>query len=116
MIDSLSDYITKIKKDNDLLLSVLEEVDNGEIEQNKYENAFKIVKKQVNLCNEHLSKFKKECVNNQKQDHEPDVFLPLCANYSRHAKYIDFFEIVHPNRHNIGCDLLKKSIVFNEAR
>jgi len=77
MIDSLSDYITTIKKDNDLLLSALEEVANGEIEKSKYENAyenaFKIVKKQANLCNEHLSKFKIEGVNNQEQDHEPDA-------------------------------------------
>lgn len=73
MIDSLSDSITTIKKDNDLLLSVLEEVDNGEIEKNKYENAFKIVKKQANLCNEHLSKFKIDGISNQERDHEPDA-------------------------------------------
>ena len=73
IIDSLSDYITTIKKDNDLLRSALEEVANGEIEKSKYENAFKIVKKQANLCNEHLSKFKIEGVNNQEQDHEPDA-------------------------------------------
>ncbi|MCK4822069.1 methyl-accepting chemotaxis protein [bacterium] len=73
MIDSLSDYITTIKKDNDLLLSALEDVDNGELEKNKYENAFNIVKKQANLCNEHLSKFKIDGINNQEQDHEPDL-------------------------------------------
>ena len=73
MIDSLSDYITKIKKDNDRLLSALEEVDNGKIEKNKYENAFNIVKKQANLCNEHLSKFKIDGISNQEKDHEPDL-------------------------------------------
>ncbi len=73
MIDSLSDYITTIKKNNDLLLSALEEVANGEIEKSKYENAFKIVKKQANLCNEHLSKFKIDGISNQEQDHEPDA-------------------------------------------
>jgi len=73
MIDFLSDYITKIKKDNDLLLSVLEEFDNGEIEKNKYENAFKIVKKQANLCNVHLSKFKIDGISNQERNHEPDA-------------------------------------------
>lgn len=73
MIDSLSDYITTIKKDNDLLLSALEDVDNGELEKNKYENAFNIVKKQANLCNEHLSKFKIEGINHQERNHEPDA-------------------------------------------
>lgn len=73
MIDFLSDYITKIKKDNDLLLSVLDEFDNGEIEKNKYENAFKIVKKQANLCNVHLSKFKIDGISNQERNHEPDA-------------------------------------------
>ncbi len=73
MIDFLSDYITKIKKDNDLLLSVLGEFDNGEIEKNKYENAFKIVKKQANLCNVHLSKFEIDGISNQERNHEPDA-------------------------------------------
>ena len=73
MIDSLSDYITRIKKDNDLLLSALEEVANGKVEKDKYENAFNIVKKQANLCNEHLSKFKVDGISNQERDHEPDA-------------------------------------------
>lgn len=73
MIDSLSDYITTIKKNNDLLLLALEKVANGEIEKSKYENAFKIVKKQANLCNEHLSKFKIDGISNQERDHEPDA-------------------------------------------
>jgi methyl-accepting chemotaxis protein len=73
MIDSLSDYITTIKKDNDRLLSALEEVGSGETEKNTYENAFKIVKKQANLCNEHLSKFKIAGISHQERDHEPDA-------------------------------------------
>jgi hypothetical protein len=73
MIDSLSDYITTIKKDNDRLLSALEEVANGETEKDTYENAFKIVKKQANLCHVNLSKFKIGGVSDQEKDHEPDA-------------------------------------------
>ena len=77
MIDAISDYVTTIKKDNDLLLSALEEVANGGIEISEYENAFKIVKKQANLCNEHLSKFKIEGINNEEQTHKSEAcFLP----------------------------------------
>ena len=73
MIDALSGYITTIKKDNDLLLSTLEEVAKGEIEISEYENTFKIVKKQANLCNEHLSKFKIEGIDNQEETHKCDA-------------------------------------------
>jgi methyl-accepting chemotaxis protein len=72
MIDSLSDYITTIKKENDRLLSALEEVANGKTEKDTYENAFKIVKKQANLWNEHLSKFKIDGMSDQERDHESD--------------------------------------------
>lgn len=58
MIDFLSDHITAIKKDNERLISALNEVETGKMEKNKYENALNTVKKQANLCNEHLSKFK----------------------------------------------------------
>jgi methyl-accepting chemotaxis protein len=58
MIDFLSDHITAIKKDNERLISALKEVDTGKMEKNKYENALNTVKKQANLCHEHLSKFK----------------------------------------------------------
>ncbi|MGD9278976.1 MAG: methyl-accepting chemotaxis protein [Desulfobacterales bacterium] len=73
MIDFLSDHITAIKKDNDRLLSVLKEVDTGKMEKNKYENALNTVKKQANLCNEHLSKFKIDGINNPERHHEPDA-------------------------------------------
>jgi len=73
MIDFLSDHITAIKKDNDRLLSVLKEVDTGKMEKNKYENALNTVKKQANLCNEHLSKFKIDSINNPERRHEPDA-------------------------------------------
>ncbi len=73
MIDFLSDHITTIKKDNDLLLSALDEVANGKVEKETYENAWNIVKKQANLCNEHLSKFKIDGISNQERDHEPDA-------------------------------------------
>ncbi len=73
MIDSLSDYITTIKKDNDRLLSALEKVANGKVEKDKHENAFNMVKKQANLCNVHLSKFKIDGMSDQEKDHEPDA-------------------------------------------
>ena len=73
MIDSLSDYITTIKNDNDQLLSALKEVDNDKMEKNKYENALNRVKKQANLCNEHLSKFKIDAISNPERDHESDA-------------------------------------------
>ena len=60
MIDFLFDHIKEIRKNNDRLLSALEEFDNGKMEKNKYEDALNRVKKHANLCNEHLSKFKIE--------------------------------------------------------
>jgi methyl-accepting chemotaxis protein len=58
MIDFLSDHITAIKKDNDRLLSALKEVDPDKVEKNECKSALNRIKKQANLCNEHLSKFK----------------------------------------------------------
>ena len=73
MIDSLSHYITTIKKHNDRLLSIIKEVDNGKMEKNEYESALNRVKKQANLCNDHLSKFKIDVINDSEPDHEPDL-------------------------------------------
>jgi len=73
MIDFLSDHITAIKKDNERLISALEEVANGKLEKDKYENAFNMVKKQANLCNVHLSKFKIDGMSDQERDREPDA-------------------------------------------
>jgi hypothetical protein len=73
MIDSLSHCITTIKKHNDRLLSIIKEVDNGKMEKNEYESALNRVKKQANLCNDHLSKFKIDVINDSEPDHEPDL-------------------------------------------
>jgi methyl-accepting chemotaxis protein len=57
-IDFLSDHIMTLKKDNDHLLSAIEDMSGVEVERAKYQNAIETLRKQANICHEHLSVFK----------------------------------------------------------
>ena len=58
MIDFLSDRIMILKNDHDLLLSALNDAPKDKMERAEYQNVLKGLKKQVDICNEHLSIFK----------------------------------------------------------
>jgi len=60
MIDSLSDHIMTLKRDNDHLLSAIESMSGVEVEQAEYQSAIETLKKQADICQEHLSVFKIE--------------------------------------------------------
>jgi methyl-accepting chemotaxis protein len=60
MIDFLSDHIMTLKKDNDHLLSAIEDRSGVEIEQGDYQKTLETLKKQADICQEHLSVFKIE--------------------------------------------------------
>jgi len=57
MLDSLTDSLSKIKKENTLLLSELEQMINKQTEKETIVNALKNVKRRADLSNNHLSKF-----------------------------------------------------------
>jgi methyl-accepting chemotaxis protein len=83
MMDALSDHIRKMKTANDLLLSALEDVENSDAEKGTSEYVLDIVKKQANLCNEHLSNFKLQGNNDQKQPHTSTGQTHLNPNTGR---------------------------------
>jgi len=60
MIDSLSDHIMTLKKDHDGLLSAIEDMSVVEVERAEYQNAIEMLKKQAEICQNHLSVFKIE--------------------------------------------------------
>jgi methyl-accepting chemotaxis protein len=60
MIDSLSDHIMTLKRDNDHLLSAIEGMSGVEVERAEYQNAIERLKKQAHIYHEHLSVFKTE--------------------------------------------------------
>ena len=60
MIDSLSDHIMTLKKDHDQLLSAIEDMSGVEVERAEYQNAIETLKKQAEICQNHLSVFKIE--------------------------------------------------------
>ncbi len=65
MIDSLSDHIMTIKKDHDQLLSTLKKESGIEMEKTEYQNTLETLKKQVDICQKHLSVFKIDGMNDQ---------------------------------------------------
>jgi signal transduction histidine kinase len=60
MIDFLSDHIMTLKKDNDHLLSAIENMSGVEVDRAEYQNAIETLKKKADICQEHLSVFKIE--------------------------------------------------------
>ena len=60
MIDFLSDHIMTLKKDTDHLFSAIEGMSGVEVEIAEYQSAIETLKKQADICQEHLSVFKIE--------------------------------------------------------
>jgi len=60
MVDFLSDHIMTFKKDYGRLISTLNEMSGSEMAQAEYQKALETIKKQVDICHNHLSIFKIE--------------------------------------------------------
>jgi signal transduction histidine kinase len=73
MIDGLSEHIMILRKDHDRLFSALESMSGAEMERCEYQNALETLKKQVDICHEHLSIFKLDSISDRENKHRPDV-------------------------------------------
>jgi len=73
MIDSLSDHIMTLKKDHEQLLSKLNEVSGSEMERAEYQNALETIRKQAEICQNHLSVFKIDGKDDRESEHMSDV-------------------------------------------
>jgi methyl-accepting chemotaxis protein len=73
MIDSLSDHIMTLKNDHDRLLSTLKEVSGSEMERAEYQNALEALRKQADICQNHLSVFKIDSKSDRESEHRSDV-------------------------------------------
>lgn len=69
MIDSLSGLITILKKDHDRLLSALEDIPGAVTTQDEYQNLIEKLKKQADICDKHLSRFKIDDINDRENQH-----------------------------------------------
>jgi len=58
MIDFLTDHIMALKKDHEQLLSTLNGVSGSQTERAEYQNALETMRKQAEICQNHLSVFK----------------------------------------------------------
>ena len=63
MVDSLSGRIMILKRDHDRLLSALEDMSKAEMAQDEYQNVLETLKKQADICIQHLSEFKIDAIN-----------------------------------------------------
>jgi len=73
MIDFLSDHIMTLKKDHEQLLSKLNEVSGSEMERAEYQNALETIRKQAEICQNHLSVFKIDGKDDRESEHMSDV-------------------------------------------
>jgi methyl-accepting chemotaxis protein len=73
MIDSLSDHIMTLKKDNDHLLSAIEGMPGVEVGQAEYQSAIEKLKKQAEISQNHLSVFKIDGKDDREREHMSDV-------------------------------------------
>jgi methyl-accepting chemotaxis protein len=73
MIDSLSEHIMALKRDYGLLLSALEDMSKAETDQDEYQNILETLKKQADICDQHLSKFKIDDARDRENRHRSDV-------------------------------------------
>jgi len=67
MIDFLSDHIMTIKKDHDLLIATLEDVTACEMAPTENQNTLNTLKKQADICHQHLSVFKIEDISDREK-------------------------------------------------
>ena len=58
MLDFLSDHIMTFKKDHSRLISTINEVAGSEMERDEYQKALETIRKQADICDNHLSIFK----------------------------------------------------------
>ena len=65
MIDFLSDHIRTLKKDHEHLLSTINEVSGSQMELSENQNVHEALKKQADICHQHLSIFKIDGMNDQ---------------------------------------------------
>ena len=65
MIDFLSDHIKTLKKDHEQLLSTINGVSGSQIKLSENQNVLEALKKQADICNEHLSVFKIDGIDDQ---------------------------------------------------
>lgn len=73
MIDSLSDHIMTLKKDHDQLLSTLKKESGSEMERAEYQNCLETIRKQVDICHNHLSIFKIDSKGDRESEHRSDL-------------------------------------------
>jgi methyl-accepting chemotaxis protein len=73
MIDFLSDHIMTLKKDHEQLLSKLNEVSGSQTERAEYQNALETIRKQAEICQNHLSVFKIDGKDDRESEHMSDV-------------------------------------------
>ena len=65
MIDFLSDHIRTLKKDHEHLLSTINGVSGSQMELSENQNVLEALKKQGDICHQHLSIFKIDGMNDQ---------------------------------------------------
>jgi methyl-accepting chemotaxis protein len=65
MIDFLSDHIKTLKKDHEQLLSTINGVSGSQMELSENQNVLEALKKQADICHQHLSIFKTDDMNDQ---------------------------------------------------
>jgi methyl-accepting chemotaxis protein len=73
MIDLLSDHIMTLKKDHEQLLSTLNEVSGSQTERAEYQNVLETLKKQAEICQNHLSVFKIDGKGDREGKYRSDV-------------------------------------------
>ena len=64
-IDFLSDHIKTLKRDHEQLLSTINGVSGSQIKLSENQNVLEALKKQADICNEHLSVFKIDGIDDQ---------------------------------------------------
>jgi len=85
MIDFLSDHIRTIKKNHGRLLSTLKEMSGSEMERAEYQNALETLRKQADICQNHLSVFKIEDRSDQENKHRSQMESKLTQSTPQHV-------------------------------
>lgn len=69
MVDFLSDHIMIFKEDHGRMISTLNEVSGSEMERAEYQKALETIKKQADICHDHLSIFKLDGKHDRDSEH-----------------------------------------------
>jgi len=73
MIDFLTDHIMTLKKGHEQLLSTLNGMSGSQTERAEYQNALETMRKQAEICQNHLSVFKIDAKDDRESEHRSDV-------------------------------------------